>query len=658
MTATTSITNEPPVLSTAPQPPHDAHERLSAPVWRVPPERDSSDPSITYSTEELLRASQQERDMPAGTLASLKGLGLDDGTPKELPRLQTNGLLDNGQLGNGDRLEPVLDDDPASFNLVSPPPAAGYHDDTFSLEKQTQALFSRGHLQVIFADPTFLFRFTSFLGVHRPQSVPILVHYLDSLKSLRAIHYANAICEGLDPVEGLDFTQKPIKPTINTSLEERAYKAFDVLVNEELPAYITHQYIQIVSASITARVTGSLSQELREASDGLAEVFCLTDPARHDNPIVFASEEFNRTTQYGLSYVLGRNCRFLQGPMTNPHSVRRLKEAIQAGKQHQEVLLNYRRDGSPFVNLLMVAPLADTRGVVRYYIGAQVDVSGLVKDCTEMESLQRLLELRARGEDPPLPERPSPEKNDELRELSEMLNQGELDTIRRHGGKMHREVTEEEDLESISSHQPRLLLKDPETLAPPSLGHINGRLSGIYQHYMLVRPYPSLRILFASPSQRLPGVLQSPFLNKIGGSNRVREELRAAFAEGRGVTAKVRWITRSDDQGKNKWIHCTPLVGAGGQIGVWMVVIVDDDSHEKAGNGRWPPAGGRLPPTVATPEPERSRTPAGSVQHRGPPSSHVGPSGGDINGAMYGRNSGGSLLSGSGNGSVNSFRIG
>lgn len=140
-----------------------------------------------------------------------------------------------------------------------------------------------------------------------------------------------------------------------------------------------------------------------------------------------------------------------------------------------------RRDGSPFVNLLMIAPLADSRGVARYYIGAQVDVSGLVKDCAEMESLQRLLDLRARGEDPPLPERPSPEKNDELRELSEMLNQGELNTIRRHGGKMHREVSEEEDLESVASHQPRLLLKDPDTLTP-AIGSVNGRLRGIYQH--------------------------------------------------------------------------------------------------------------------------------------------------------------------------------
>jgi hypothetical protein len=66
-------------------------------------------------------------------------------------------------------------------------------------------------------------------------------------------------------------------------------------------------------------------------------------------------------------------------------------------------------------------------------------------------------------------------------------------------------------------------------------------------------------------------------MNKIGGSDRVRQEFTAALADGRGVTAKVRWVSKSDENGRNKWIHCTPLFGSNGQIGVWMVVIVDDD---------------------------------------------------------------------------------
>lgn len=235
------------------------------------------DGPVSYSTEALLHQS------PTEVMQKPYINGLNREKEIELPRLQASDHLDHE-----DQLNPVLDDDPASYNLVAPPPAE--EREPFSLETQTTALFSKSHLQVIFGDPAFLFKFTSFLGLHRPKSVPVLVHYLDSLKSLRAIHYANAICEGLDAVEGLDFTQTPVKLTINTFLEERARKAFDVLVTEELPAFITHQYIQIVSASIVARVTGALTPDLRDASDGLAEVFCLTDPSRQDNPIVFASE--------------------------------------------------------------------------------------------------------------------------------------------------------------------------------------------------------------------------------------------------------------------------------------------------------------------------------------------------------------------------------
>jgi len=136
------------------------------------------------------------------------------------------------------------------------------------------------------------------------------------------------------------------------------------------------------------------------------------------------------------------------------------------------------------MNLLMVAPLCDSRGVVRYHLGAQVDVSGLVKECAEMDSLRRLLDLQARGEDPPEPQKPSPEKNDELRELSEMLNQGELATICKYGGRMHREEAEEDEgsVESQQLHQqPRLLIKDSDVLLP-STGEASGKLSGIYQH--------------------------------------------------------------------------------------------------------------------------------------------------------------------------------
>ena len=405
-----------------------------------------------------------------------------DSADVDLPPLQAGDAVDKN-----DKLEPIAEDDPTSYNLVAP--AEGERDE-YSLEKRSLQLFSKEHLQVIFADPTYLLKFTSFLGAHRPQSVPILIHYLDALKALRTIQYSNAILEGLDPIDGIEFTKQALKPTINTDLEARADGAFDILVRDELPAFVTHQYINIVTSSIASRITGALSPYLREASEGLAEVFCLTDPSRPDNPIVFASEEFNRTTQYGMGYTIGRNCRFLQGPQTNSNSTRRFREMIEAGKPHQETFLNYRRDGSPFMNLLMCAPLTDSRGVVRYFIGAQVDVSGLVKDCVELESLSKLLDMQAKGQQPVSLHQSVGEIEDPLRDLAEMMNQGETTTIARFGGRMHREIPTNGEVEgengigsqTAPSHE-RILIKDPETLTPPAdMTSASGRLRGIYQN--------------------------------------------------------------------------------------------------------------------------------------------------------------------------------
>jgi len=144
-------------------------------------------------------------------------------------------------------------------------------------------------------------------------------------------------------------------------------------------------------------------------------------------------------------------------------------------------------------------------------------------------------------------------------------------------------------------------------------------------------------------------------MNKIGGSNRVREELTAALAEGRGVTAKVRWVSRSDEHGRNKWIHCTPLIGANGQIGVWMVVIVDDDNLPERWSGP-----GRPAPPVSTPETTRTPAPPVNGSERsvsGGRSDHGGMMNMAINGGamLYDRMlDGGSAASGS----VTSLRIG
>ncbi|KAK5015599.1 hypothetical protein LTR60_002796, partial [Cryomyces antarcticus] len=216
------------------------------------------------------------------------------------------------------------------------------------------------------------------------------------------------------------------------------------------------------------------------------------------------------------------------------------------------------------MNLLMTSPLLDSLGTIRYFLGAQVDVSGLLKDCRDLEALQRLV-AKEEGAEFDTEE----EKKDEFQELSEIFNVSELSTVRRYGGRMHGEQVEGSDPRAGVQHRPRLLLKDsiPDLTAKTSNfggAKASGKLEGICQNYLLVRPYPSLRVLSTSPSLRFHGTLQSSFMNRIGGPSRVRDELTAAFSEGRGVTVKVRWTSHTDDEGRSRWIYCTPLVGHSG----------------------------------------------------------------------------------------------
>lgn len=175
-------------------------------------------------------------------------------------------------------------DDPTNFDLLETAPNEAQA--IYQLETRAQQLFSPEHLHMIFRTPRLLLQFTDFLYTHRPSSVRTLNLYFDALKALRAIVYANTVARSLAAHDsGL-----PHEDTVNDGLTKRAERAFYQLVQDDLPAWITYTWTKIVSVSIQRRITGTLAPHLREASEGLAEVFCLSDPSRPDNPIVFASE--------------------------------------------------------------------------------------------------------------------------------------------------------------------------------------------------------------------------------------------------------------------------------------------------------------------------------------------------------------------------------
>lgn len=117
---------------------------------------------------------------------------------------------------------------------------------------------------------------------------------------------------------------------------------------------------------------------LMSALSGSQQNFAISDPTLPDNPIVYVSQGFLELTGYTLDQVLGRNCRFLQGPGTDQSAVEVIRKGIAEGVDTSVCLLNYKADGTPFWNQFFVAALRDAENNVVNYVGVQCEVSKAV----------------------------------------------------------------------------------------------------------------------------------------------------------------------------------------------------------------------------------------------------------------------------------------
>jgi len=102
---------------------------------------------------------------------------------------------------------------------------------------------------------------------------------------------------------------------------------------------------------------------------------CLSDPNQPDSPLVFVNRAFEDLTGYTQEEVLGRNCRFLQGPDTDPASVDEIRRAIAARVDVSVELYNHRKDGSGFWNALYLSPVFDGAGNLLHFFASQLDVT-------------------------------------------------------------------------------------------------------------------------------------------------------------------------------------------------------------------------------------------------------------------------------------------
>lgn len=100
----------------------------------------------------------------------------------------------------------------------------------------------------------------------------------------------------------------------------------------------------------------------------------VSDPRQPDNPIVACNEAFIQLTGYSQLEIIGRNCRFLRGEQTEPEQTALLRNAIAQQRPVMAELINYRKDGSTFLNAVMIAPVFDDGGELSYFLGSQMAI--------------------------------------------------------------------------------------------------------------------------------------------------------------------------------------------------------------------------------------------------------------------------------------------
>lgn len=113
--------------------------------------------------------------------------------------------------------------------------------------------------------------------------------------------------------------------------------------------------------------------------------FTVSDARHPDHPIVYASDTFSKLTGYESHEILGRNCRFLQAPdgnvaknsrrrHTDNSAVSHFRKHMSSKHECQASLINYRKGGQPFINLVTIVPITWDSDDIAYFVGFQVDL--------------------------------------------------------------------------------------------------------------------------------------------------------------------------------------------------------------------------------------------------------------------------------------------
>nr|AML78314.1 putative LOV domain-containing protein [Daphne giraldii] len=177
---------------------------------------------------------------------------------------------------------------------------------------------------------------------------------------------------------------------VRTDVGDGTFKAVSRSAEVDMSAVSSDRF-PVVDSARTSEESGlgesggfpRVSQELKAALATLQQTFVVSDATKPDCPIMYASSGFFTMTGYSSKEIIGRNCRFLQGPETDENELAKIREAVRNGESYCGRLLNYKKNGTPFWNLLTVTPIKDDNGNTIKFIGMQVEVSKYTEGINE-----------------------------------------------------------------------------------------------------------------------------------------------------------------------------------------------------------------------------------------------------------------------------------
>lgn len=150
-----------------------------------------------------------------------------------------------------------------------------------------------------------------------------------------------------------------------------------------LPVYNDDGDIFAVSlgiTDITARRSAEQQQHLLQSvvvqtHEGVLITEAEPIDAPHGPKIIYVNRALEIMTGYRAAEMIGQTPRILQGPKTNKHELQRLKEALRRWEACTVEVVNYRKDGTEFINEFTVSPVANDAGSFTHWIAVQRDVT-------------------------------------------------------------------------------------------------------------------------------------------------------------------------------------------------------------------------------------------------------------------------------------------